>query len=74
LIVGEFENFGFESKLLSRHTILNIDSIFLLGFKYYNSYNSGAQGPGSDSDDADFDFITMNFQITTNNLFLIIPI
>ena len=56
LIVGEFENFGFESKLLSRHTILNIDSIFLLGFKYYNSYNSGAQGPGSDSDDADFRF------------------
>ncbi|MAS67829.1 MAG: TonB-dependent receptor [Flavobacteriaceae bacterium] len=56
LIVGEFENFGFESKLLSSHTILNVNSIFLLGFKYYNSYNSGAQGPGSDSDDADFRF------------------
>ena len=27
-----------------------------MGFKYYNSYNSGAQGPGSDSDDADFRF------------------
>ena len=56
LIFGDFNNFGLESKLLSKYKILNIKSIFLLGLKYYNSNNTGEQGPGINNSEPNFNF------------------
>ena len=56
LIYGDFNNFGLESKLLTKYKILNKKSIFLLGSKYYNSNNKGEQGPGIDNSDPNFNF------------------
>ena len=56
LIYGDFNNFGVESKLLTKYKILNKKSIFLLGSKYYNSNNKGEQGPGIDNSDPNFNF------------------
>ena len=56
LIFGDFNNFGLESKLLTKFKILNKKSIFLLGFKYYNSNNTGEQGPGINNSEPNFNF------------------
>ena len=56
LIFGDFNNFGLESKLLSKYKILNKKSIFLLGLKYYNSNNTGEQGPGINNSEPNFNF------------------
>ena len=37
-------------------TLLNKKSIFLLGFKYYNSNNTGEQGPGINNSEPNFNF------------------
>ncbi|MCB4808112.1 TonB-dependent receptor [Tamlana sp. 62-3] len=56
LIVGDFNNFGFESRLLSEYTVLNKNATFLIGTKFYKANNYQRQGPGSDGADADFNF------------------
>ena len=56
LIFGDFNNFGLESKLLTKYKILNKKSIFLLGLKYYNSNNTGEQGPGINNSEPNFNF------------------
>ena len=56
LIFGDFNNFGLESKLLTKYKILDKKSIFLLGFKYYNSNNTGEQGPGINNSEPNFNF------------------
>ncbi|MAU58370.1 MAG: TonB-dependent receptor [Flavobacteriaceae bacterium] len=56
LIFGDFNNYGLESKLLNKYKVLNKKSIFLLGFKYYNSNNTGEQGPGINNSDPNFNF------------------
>ena len=56
LIKGNFSNFGFESKLLTNYKALGKKSFFLIGLKYYNSFSSSIQGPGSNGSDANFDF------------------
>ncbi len=52
LIKGEFNNYGFEARLLHEYTI----GTFLIGTKFYKANNSNAQGPGSDGSDANFSF------------------
>ena len=56
LIKGDFSNFGFESRLLSRYKAFKNKSYFLIGLKYYNSNSSSIQGPGSNGIDANFNF------------------
>ena len=56
LIKGDFSNFGFESRLLSRYKAFKNKSYFLIGLKYYNSNSSSIQGPGSNGSDANFNF------------------
>ena len=56
LIFGDFNNFGLESKLLTKYKILDKKSIFLLGLKYYNSNNTGEQGPGINNSEPNFNF------------------
>ena len=56
LIKGDFSNFGFESRLLTRYKAFKNKSYFLIGLKYYNSNSSSIQGPGSNGNDANFNF------------------
>ena len=66
LYVGDFNNFGFETRLLSEYILFNKKSIFLLGLKYYNANNTSRQGPGSSNFNADFNFYDSEFPYYTN--------
>ena len=56
LIKGDFSNFGFESRLLTKYKAFKNKSYFLIGLKYYNSNSSSIQGAGSNGNDANFNF------------------
>lgn len=56
LIKGEFDNFGFETRVLTNYNLFNKKSIGLLGAKFYKAENTSEQGPGSDGFDPNFDF------------------
>ena len=55
LISSDFNNYGFETRLLTKYKILNKKATFLIGGKFYNADNGYSQGPGSDGDNPDFD-------------------
>jgi Fe(3+) dicitrate transport protein len=55
LIVGTFQNFGFEARLLSKYKIFDKKATFLIGSKFYKANNTNRQGPGSEGSDADFE-------------------
>ena len=54
LLIGDFNNFGFEQRLLSEYKLFGKKSILLLGTKVYKSNNKDRQGPGTDGTDANF--------------------
>lgn len=56
LIVGRFQNWGAEARLLSRYALFSQESVFLIGSKFYKASNEARQGPGSLDTDADFSF------------------
>lgn len=56
LIVGDFNNYGFETRLVSDYLWADREATFLVGSKYYRAQNSSEQGPGSAGRDANFDF------------------
>ncbi|MGG7035021.1 MAG: TonB-dependent receptor domain-containing protein [Flavobacterium sp.] len=61
LIVGNFVNWGAETRFLQRYKINDNTSAFLIGAKYYQSKNGSTQGPGSTGNDADFSFRNQEF-------------
>ena len=61
LIKGDFRNYGIESKILHRYKLFDKSTAFVFGFKHYRSKNKSSQGPGSDNNDADFEFDTSDF-------------
>ncbi|MXV37719.1 TonB-dependent receptor plug domain-containing protein [Flavobacteriaceae bacterium Ap0902] len=60
LIVGEFNNWGVESKYLQYYNFRDFKNVWMLGAKYYHAQNAQTQGPGSRASDADFDFDYIN--------------
>ncbi len=60
LLVGNFKNWGAEIRSLTKYTLGNKNSVFLIGAKYYQANNSSQQGAGSINEDADFSFYTKN--------------
>lgn len=54
LILGDFNNWGTEIRFLNRYEIGTMNSVFLIGSKYYRSNNESVQGPGSARKEADF--------------------
>ena len=54
LLIGDFNNIGLETRLLSSYKIKNIKATFLIGSKIYKSSNTDYQGPGTDDADANF--------------------
>ena len=87
LIKGDFKNYGFEARLLSKYKVLDKASTFLLGTKFYRANNSEQQGPGSDgagpdfdlkserypnySNQSDFDFPNLNMAVFGENIFYV---
>ena len=61
LIVGDFNNFGFETRLLSKYKIADKDATFLVGSKFYKADNYQKQGPGRAGSRADFNFAESDF-------------
>ena len=54
LLVGDFNNFGFETRLLSEYKAFGKKATYLLGAKFYKAENTDSQGPGTDGSDANF--------------------
>lgn len=73
LIKGDFVNFGGEARYLKKYKIQDNSSSFLVGLKYYQSRNTGIQGPGSSSSDADFSLATDEFPFYANQSNYIFP-
>jgi Fe(3+) dicitrate transport protein len=63
LIIGEFINWGVETRYLKKYNFFKQDNAFLIGAKYYQSDNSGLQGPGSSGNGPDFDLATDEFPL-----------
>jgi len=61
LIKGDFNNYGFEARLLSEYKFLGKDATFLIGTKFYDADNSQQQGPGSEGRGPDFEIRTENY-------------
>ncbi|MDG2433203.1 TonB-dependent receptor [Flavobacterium sp.] len=66
LIVGDFVNWGAEARYLKRYSINDNRSAFLIGAKYYQSNNTGLQGPGSSGSDANFNVANAEFPFYGN--------
>ncbi|PQJ78260.1 TonB-dependent receptor family protein [Polaribacter porphyrae] len=54
LIIGDFNNFGFEARFVNNYKFLGIKATYLIGSKYYRASNASFQGPGTDGSDANF--------------------
>ncbi|WP_339625120.1 TonB-dependent receptor [uncultured Winogradskyella sp.] len=68
LQVGNFRNWGAELRYLKNYTIGSKKSILLVGSKYYQAFNEERQGPGTNGNDANFNFIDYNVQDLPNEL------
>jgi len=66
LIIGDFVNWGAEARYLQRYKIKDNTSAFLIGAKYYQSRNTGIQGPGSSGSDANFTIADAEFPFYQN--------
>ena len=61
LLVDNFKNWGAEARLLTNYKIKDLDAVFLVGSKYYQSDNNQRQGPGPNGANADFRFADNEF-------------
>lgn len=57
LIVGEYENFGNETRLIHRYKINEQLATLLVGGRYYQGFTQNRQGDAPDGVDADFRFL-----------------
>jgi Fe(3+) dicitrate transport protein len=64
LIKGSFENWGTEARYLKRYAIGEIQSVMLIGGRYYHGLNQSTQGLGSIGSGPDFDYIDGDENIT----------
>ena len=62
LIKGDFNNFGFEARLLHKYQLFSKNATLLVGSKFYKSDNTAEQGPGSNGSDANFNFQLDDYQ------------
>lgn len=57
LIIGEYQNFGSEARLIHRYDMGAHSSTFLAGVRYYQGYTHNRQGDASANNDPDFNFL-----------------
>jgi len=86
LIKDDFRNWGNETRLIHRYSLLDGISVFLVGTRYYDGFDHQRQGEGSAGSDADFDFNnpdnlessdfdlpSQNFSMFVENIFNLSP-
>jgi len=73
LILGDFNNWGSETRLLHRYNLIGKNAVLLIGGKYYQSRNTSVQGPGSASNDADFNLADEKFPDYPNQSDYVFP-
>ncbi len=73
LILGDFNNWGSETRLLHRYNLMGKNAVLLIGGKYYQSRNTSVQGPGSASNDADFNLADEKFSDYPNQSDYVFP-
>ena len=89
VISGDFINWGAEARYLQRYKMNGYTNAFLIGAKYYQSRNTGIQGPGSSGSGPDFNiaddefpfhpsqssyvFPNINFSLFGENIFKVSP-
>ena len=61
LIIGNFNNYGVETKFLKRYTLAHKKAVFVIGAKFYQSNNSSIQGPGDNGVEANFKLATEQY-------------
>lgn len=61
LLVDNFQNWGAETRILTRYKLWKKESALLLGSKFYKTQNDQRQGSGSNASDADFTFADTTF-------------
>lgn len=61
LLVDNFQNWGAETRILTRYTLGETESALLLGSKIYKTSNDQRQGPGTAAGNADFTFADAEF-------------
>lgn len=64
LIKGDFRNWGAEARYLKRYTLASVQSVILVGGRYYHGFNHSMQGLGSTGKDADFRFTNGDEYVT----------
>lgn len=57
LLQDKYRNFGNESRLVHRYTILTKNAVFLVGSRYYKGLTDRKQGYGNSSDGPDFYYL-----------------
>ncbi|WP_407556952.1 TonB-dependent receptor domain-containing protein [Winogradskyella sp. 4-2091] len=61
LIKGEYNNFGFEARLLNKYKLFGKEATGLIGTKFYKADNTSIQGPGSDGIGPNFELQTEDY-------------
>ena len=61
LLIGDFNNFGLETRILSSYKVFGKKATYLFGIKFYKAENKDYQGPGTDGIGADFFAATEQF-------------
>jgi Fe(3+) dicitrate transport protein len=64
LIKGDFANWGAEARYLKRYSFGKINSVVLVGTRYYHGFNHSTQGLGSTGKGADFNYVDPDEEIT----------
>ncbi|WP_286756364.1 TonB-dependent receptor [Roseivirga sp. UBA838] len=73
LIRGDFNNWGLESRLLTRYKLGEKNAVFLIGTKFYKAENRSQQGPGSLGVGVDFNFARQEFPDYPNQSDFLFP-
>ena len=64
LIKGDFTNWGAEARFLQRYSFAGMQSVLLLGSRFYHGDNHSTQGIGSAGHGADFNYAPADENIT----------
>lgn len=73
LILGNFNNWGSEIRLLHRYSIQDQRAVALIGAKYYRSRNTSVQGPGTADSGPDFELADERFPNYRNQSDFVFP-
>ncbi|MDR8392497.1 TonB-dependent receptor [Aliifodinibius sp. S!AR15-10] len=57
LLKDDFRNWGNETRLIHRYSLLGQISVFLVGTRFYNGFTHRRQGLGTDGSDPDFSYL-----------------